>query len=268
MKSLIFWNEYHKGDCHFTRTFLKNIAKSNAGWKFYRCHALERTLHDVPMEYIKEKIPGIPVTNVHIGREHGRFTKPFKPYFFGLCGKSYTMMFDHICNKFGLVCDTSDYTPVINYSMFDIQKVDDFLSSIQKPCVIVSNGDTLSGQIHNFAMDPIVDRLKPFFTVVTTKDRKKDGEYFIGDIVKRKDEDLSELSYMSTKAHGFIGRCSGPWSFSIVKENRNGKLKMIYIAKDAGGVHWDDGVVSNSYWISSKSNMNVMLEKITHILGV
>ena len=267
MKSLIFWNRYHKGDCHFCRTFLKNIAKNNAGWKFYRSHTIERTLHDVPMEYTKKIIPGIDAVNIHIGQERGKYTKPHKPYFFGLCPKAYIAMFTDICKKFGLTCDTSDYTPVIDYSMFDIQKVDDFLSSIQKPCVIVSNGDVLSDQVYNFAMDPIIDRLKPFFTVVTTKDRGQKGEYFIGDIVKRDDEDLSELSYLSTKSYAFIGRCSGPWSFSIVKENHNGSLKMIYIAKDVGGIHWDD-VVNNSYWIPSTDSMNIMLDKIIHILGV
>jgi len=264
MKALIFYNDYHKGDCHLCRSFLKNIAISNPGWKFYRSHAIERTLHDVPMEYIKEILPDIFAANIHIGQKHGKYTKPWKSRFHGICPDGYKAMFRSICEKYNLICNVSDYIPVIDYSLFDIQKIDSFFSFIQKSCVIVSNGDVLSGQIHNFSMDPIIERLKSFFTVVTTKDRKKKGEYYIGNIVGRYDEDLSELSYLSTRAYAIVGRSSGPYVFSIVKENFNGKLKMICIAIDKGGLYWKNA--RNDYWIPASDKMSAMLIKIEHIL--
>jgi hypothetical protein len=243
---------------------LKNIAKNNPGWKFYRFHMVERTLHDVPMEYIANGIHGIPMAETWIGQQRARFTGPWKPRGFGICPDAYKSMFKAICEEYKLVCDTTDYIPTIDYSLFDIQKIDDFLSSIRRPCVIVSNGDVLSGQAPNFSMDPIVEKLKSYFTVVTTKNRKQEGEYYIGDIVKREDEDLSELSYLSTKAYAIIGRSSGPYIFSVVKENFNGKLRMICIANDEGGLYWENA--NNDYWIPSSDGMNIILDKVMDIL--
>lgn len=266
MKSLVFKNDYHKGDLHQVRTFLTNIAKNNPGWRFYRCHAKERTLHDVPMTYIKksqleERLPGIPVEDVWIGRDNHKWRK-----LYGHSPDGYKAIFKIICNKYNFVCDVSDYIPVINYSMFSIQKVDAFLSTIQKPCVIVSNGKVLSGQIHNFAMDPIIEKLKPFFTVVTTRDRKRKGEYYTGNIIQRGAEDLAEISYLSTKSYAIVGRSSGPFIFSLVKENYNSKLKMICIAKKKRGSYWDNA--QNDYWIPATDSMDVMITKISHILGI
>ena len=261
MKSLIFKNDWHKGDCHQVRTFLKNIALHNPDWKFYRCHAIERTLHDVPMEYIKELIPDILVEDVWIARDNHKYIFGFG----GITPRGYSAIFEHICIKHGLVCDTTDYLPYIDYSLFDIRKVDDFLSIVQKPVVIVSNGDVFSGQISNFSMDPIVDRLKSFFTIVTTKDRKKPGEYFIGDIVGREDEDLSELSYLSTKSHGFVGRWSGPSCFVTVKDNDySGSLKIINIVNSDK----PDWLTTNPvHWVLYKGGMGAVLNKVCHILG-
>lgn len=268
MKSLIFKCDYHKGDCHHSRMFLKNIVRSNPSWKFYRRHEMERTLHDVPMEYITNDIPGIPVTDFWVGAKKQKFLDLQGPPGRRYCGiwpGALKALWDDICKEHGLICDTSDYIAEIDYSMFETGKIDRFLSAIKKPCVVVSNGIVRSGQAHNFSMDPIIDKLKPFFTIVTTKDRKKSGEYFIGNIVKRTDEDLSELSYLSTKAHAFIGRSSGPYVFSLVKKNYNGKLKMICIAKDKEAVYWD---ADNSYWMSSSLSIGILVAKISKILGV
>ena len=267
VKSLIFKCDYHKGDCHHSRMFLKNIVKSNPGWKFYRRHEMERTLHDVPMEYIIENIPGIPVVDFWVGAKKQKFLNLQGPkrLYLGIWPGALKALWNDICTEHHLVCDTSDYIAEIDYSMFETEKIDAFFSTIKKPCVIVSNGIVRSGQAHNFSMDPIIDKLKPFFTIVTTKDRNKLGEYFIGDIVKRPDEDLSELSYLSTKAYAFIGRSSGPYVFSLVKENYNSLLKMICIAKDPEAVYWD---AHNSYWISSALDIKVLVAKISKILGV
>lgn len=263
-KTLIFKNLWHKGDCHLCRPFLKSIAANNPGWKFYRCHWVERTLHDVPMEYIGKLLPGVPVVDVWIGSENRKFLDPQKHLFLGICPNAYKSMFDAICEKYGLICDTSDHIPTIDYSLYEIQKIDNFLLGIHQPCVIVSNGDVRSTQSHNFSMDFIIDRMKLSFTVVTTKDRQKKDEYFIGDIVGRSDEDLSELSYLSTKSYAIIGRASGPYSFATVKENFNGDLKMICIAKQKESLYWKNA--SSSYWIPSSDSADIMLEKITHIL--
>jgi hypothetical protein len=267
MKSLIFHNGWHKGDCHLCRSFLKDIVAKNPSWKFYRMHAMERTLHDVPMEYLKKVIPGVPLVDIWIGSENRKYLEEhLSTTFYGIRPVAYQAMFRAICEKYNLECNLSDYIPDIDYSLYDTQKIDTFLSSIQKPCVIVSNGDVLSYQSHNFNMGPIIEKLKSFFTVVVTKDRGKKDEYFIGDIVERKDEDLTELSYLSTKSFAFIGRASGPYIFSLVKENFNGKLKMICIAKHKEFLYW--GQRENNYFIPSMNSIDIISNEIMAILGV
>jgi len=233
---------------------------------------MERTLHDVPMDYIEKPIPGIPVVSIWIGQQNRKFLAPQKDRFQGICPSAYTAMFNEICKKYSLICDTSNVTPKIDYSMFDIHKIDKFLSTIRKPCVIVSNTQVLSGQAGGKVcasptyMDFIIDHLKPHFTVVTTKDRRKEGEYFIGNIVRRSDEDLSELSYLSTKSYGIIGRSSGPYVFSIVEENFNGPLQMICLTLDKEGVYWE--TATNTHWLRINEEKKFILTQISKFLNI
>lgn len=125
-----------------------------------------------------------------------------------------------------------EYVPTINYDVYEIEKIKDFVDSHKGPKVLVCNGDVRSSQIHNFSFNPYIEEIKKTSTVITTQKTGVSNVYYTGDIIQAKNGDLNEISYLSKFCDIIIGRGSGPFCYCETKENYfNERKRMISITK-------------------------------------
>ena len=123
--------------------------------------------------------------------------------------------------------DPEYYLPSIDYkklSDFDLinSSINSAISNYEK-VIFISNGDVKSNQSTNFDFTPIIKNLASkfpnyIFLITNDIDNKLPNVVYAGNITNRK-QDLLYLSYFSTLSNVIIGRSSGPYTFSLVKEN-------------------------------------------------
>ena len=119
------------------------------------------------------------------------------------------------------------YIPSIDFNYIEKENINTFLSLYKnKLKILVSNGKTLSGQAFNFDFNPILSELsekyKDVVFIATDDSNKilKENLYYTRDIINL-NCDLNEIAYLSTFCDIIIGRSSGPYSFTHIKENIN-----------------------------------------------
>ena len=82
-------------------------------------------------------------------------------------------------------------------------------------------------------MKPIIDNLserfdESVFFITEDFENKNKNVYYTGDFIKNVDNDLHEISYLSTKCNMILGRNSGPMCVCLTKENLFNKNKIVY----------------------------------------
>jgi hypothetical protein len=117
--------------------------------------------------------------------------------------------------------------PSINYEkLSDFESISSLFKNTVKgyeKVIFISNGDVQSKQSLNFDFAPIIRNLSSrfpnyIFLITNDIDNKSSNVIYTGNITNRK-QDLLYLSYFSTLSNVIIGRSSGPYTFSLVKEN-------------------------------------------------
>lgn len=116
------------------------------------------------------------------------------------------------------------YIPQINFSHVEKACIDKFCSDHPNKKVFLSNGDVLSGQSYNFDFTPSLARLADEFPNITfivshKTPINRPNIHYTNDIININECDLNEIGYLSTYCNICIGRGSGPFCFSHIKEN-------------------------------------------------
>jgi hypothetical protein len=116
------------------------------------------------------------------------------------------------------------YLPTIDYDQFDVEKIDKFISIDSNKKILLCNGPTLTGQ--SFAEDfsdilPDICNLHPDKTFICTKSFNTNipNLKFTNDIIGIQGSDLNEIGYLSRYCDLIIGKHSGPFMFTLTKEN-------------------------------------------------
>jgi len=129
-------------------------------------------------------------------------------------------------NIFDKFKDIGYYIPSINYEKLNIYKIKEFFKK-DKKYVLISNNFVLSGQAPNIPMNCLIEMLannNPNIIFIATNSEEgkilKDNIIYCDDLTE-KGFNLNEISYISTLCNVIVGRSSGAYSFSIVKENMN-----------------------------------------------
>lgn len=122
-----------------------------------------------------------------------------------------------------------DYLPEIDNSYYPFKQPFDVLENI----VLISNCDVLSGQSNNFDFNPIINYIANKFPSLKFVITNKNGNgillsnvYYFQDIVKVSGCDLNEISLFSKNIPIIVGRNSGPHTFCFTKENLMNKDKV------------------------------------------
>jgi len=153
------------------------------------------------------------------------------------------LMFKEIYRKLGITLDKLDYyLPSINFDKIETDNIDNFLKDKKLITILISNGKVKSEQAANFDFNPIINRLSTTFNDVlflTTHYTNISSSNIINisDITKMTN-DLNEIAYLSTFCDIIVGRGSGPYCFTIVKDNLfNNKITFMAFCENP-----DDGI--------------------------
>lgn len=249
MKSICFFCHFHNGDIYHIKEFLIDIS-SQLKTKYYIAHENSHLLtHDIDIEHISiSKIPllvGKHYTKfietedcLYVNVWIGGYFSPDNEYNMECSLRGFHRMFSLICNaindRYGIslkLKDPEHYFPSIDYSKFDCKSIDEFLSEDKNDKVLICNGPSLSGQSrYNSDMSEIIEPLSqenPDKTFILTKKFKTDCSNikFTDDIINSQSCDLNEISYVSKFCKLIVGRNSGPFCFTVTKENINDENK-------------------------------------------
>ena len=249
-KEIVFFNAFNNGDLHYSRQFVKHIMSSiglNASYAHNKCEYL---LADtglkckrIDLQPFREKsfvvAPdlGLLLMNTWVAQEHQK-------WFEGCTLHANYRMFTETCSHLGIsLLPESEYIPVIDYSFFEGTK---HCSIETDKNIFVSNGPALSGQGRNFDLDSVVEKLasrypscKFFVTApfATGRTNILDANKVVPFVEGR--SNLNELSYLSTKCSVIVGRASGPFCFSHVRDNLLDPEKtFIVFSNDPKEGHW------------------------------
>lgn len=165
------------------------------------------------------------VLNTWIGCDHLTF---LGAHGWGCFYENYFELCKYVANHFSLeIPSYDDLLPTIDYlKLPNIEKVKENLTKFTnsyKKIILVSTGPVNSSQSCNFDFTNIINTLSieyPDFLFLTTThiDITNKNVLFTENITNTK-TDLLYISYISTKCDMIIGRTSGPYCYSQVKEN-------------------------------------------------
>jgi ADP-heptose:LPS heptosyltransferase len=245
MKKIVFYSHAHRGDICISRPFIEHIIEKIDA-DYYYAHFWEKyILRDMRLKYIDIDSVDILSDKRHVGNfEHediiyintwiGNYFSHSKPGY-GECTlqSTYDLMYTEI---FDFLKNTSksdislknilEYFPSIDYSYFKIDKIDEFIKvNDNRKIILFCNGPSLSGQCeYNGDMKEIIQSLSEKYNdmmfITTHKiDVSNKNVKYTGDIIQSNECDLNEIAYLSKFCNLIIGRSSGPFIYTNIKEN-------------------------------------------------
>jgi len=248
MKTLYFNNfNCHNGDLHYYREFIKDIISKTNFDEYYllESHDSSKLLSDIPnlkfgklnsncfINQTHYKINQDTYINIHFVRTDISYyiLKDNDWHNYNSLLDAYIKYYTIIYNKLNIQLSEKDYyIPEINYSIFDIQNVNKYVENNNKFKVLICNGTVLSSQSDDINFLSLIEKLSTDYNdidfILTEKiNLIKDNVLFTDDIINCNFPDLNEISYLSTFCNIIIGRASGPFCFTLTKNNFNDKNK-------------------------------------------
>jgi hypothetical protein len=299
-KKIIFFNHYHNGDIHLSRSFVRKIIdylkRDNIEFSYSHKNNSSilcdipnliydpNAIHNIDHNLSYKKIDDILYINTWYGQQHNHNLNKY-----GITFDTLYTNFDNICNNtLGLSLssisnDLISFFPTIDYEQFFINRAIDWLKQHQSKKVFIANGHALSWQAHNFHLTPIIidiaNRHKNKIFILSNIE----GNYILpsnviysSDIIQKEAFDLNENSFVASHCDVIIGRASGAFSFSMTKSNlfeKNIKfLCLSNLPSIANNKFWLDKLFHNKinyssqFIISNEKNINNVVNLIEGII--
>ena len=278
---LIFYNHYHRGDIHFSRSFVEHTVRS-----------LRETSEDIEFLYIHQNSPDtasdipnvVEIANQRIiwpnkvqivsgMQEDGELILGVNTWIgsndriFGSNGgccfagnlEMWQMIWEILENEHGLKVippeNPHDLLPKIDYDHYDhCSFIDDHIKNTDgkyRKRIFVSNGPVLSGQAINFDFDPIIGKVVEenpdcVFYLTDNTSLEAPNIYSTRELINKNGCDLNENSYLSTFCDVLVGRASGPFAFSCCHNNFMDESKTFCI--------FSNGIDEGAWFIGGKCN--------------
>lgn len=254
---VVFYNNYHNGDIHYSKEFIKDIMKKykakNYSYYFDLEHVCDKNIikdcnikyeSKIPENILQEEQLTINDDTIYINTWVGQKNKYFVDNI-GINLKANYEIYKEIYKKLNIKLENIEhYIPNIDYGYFDIKKINHFLEGKEKYIkILISNGITRSGQCDNFDMNEIIDCISSLyknvlFVLTDSKNRiDKNNIFYTDDIIDKKC-DLNEISYLSTFCDIIIGRSSGPYAFTMTRDNLFNSKKTFICFCDKPEYEW------------------------------
>jgi hypothetical protein len=185
----------------------------------------------------------------------------------GCCFDNYWGFLNDMIRHYGIdMLDQEWYLPSVDYTkLSDFKEIStkfqEKISEYDK-IILISNGDVHSRQSMNFNFEPIIIELSkkhPNYLFLVTKNLQYESKniLYTTDLTNR-EQDLLYISYFSTKCDVIIGRSSGPYVYSLVKENIMDEKKTIisFNNKECEGYFYR-GLKSKFVWSNNYDLNNI-----------
>lgn len=309
-KNILFYNLWHNGDVFSGRGYIKHIINSlpNVRFGYYHVNNPKIVSDLVRMQFKpdlnKRQVEQLTLhkifeteKTVYINTWVGAYFYQFKSvdhvdFIANLEGeehanyrslhKIYKFIIDYLNKNYQtniqLNNNPLDYVPEIDWLKYETDSANDFIKSkIGKKHLICNGGvRSLQSSLGNFSniIQPLA-KMYPHDNFICTEkfDTDINNIYFTQDIFNMQN-DLNEISYLSTHCDTIIGKNSGPFMFTHVKDNINNRnkifLAMSHNISDCYTYHMknlpcsyyftsnESSVESNIYNIVSRSHGSIM----------
>ena len=245
MKKLIFFNQFHNGDCFVGKEYVSEMARQlkEKGVTFAYAHNNHSDIikdlelrHDMehlglnnipPMDRMSRVAESQDKETVFLNTWVGCWQGTMFPFGEHINFQRLHNIWREYFKYFDLefIEDADHYLPTIDFSCgaFDLSGANSFITS-EENYIIICNGSANSGQSRvgdlRHTINLLAEDLKNYKIVCTEKfDTPHDNVIFTSDIFGNKESDLNLIAYISTYAKLIVGKNSGPFSYCQFKVN-------------------------------------------------
>jgi len=257
--NIYFYNAWHNGDLHVSRTFVRYIMENIKAENYFYMHNNSPTvLQDIPNLHQQPY-------SLNIQNKHGYFKRGNDVYInTWYCSYNNEYLNNNEMTIFVLINifkrtlkelfgheilnNPLYFLPRIDYTKFNVFKVDDLVAIDTRKKVLICNNTADSGQSENFDFDPVIETISNQYPdilfIISNKKRyiEKGNVRYCEDIIPYPNN-LNEISYLSKFCSVIVGRLSGPQTFSAIQDNfLDSKKKIITFVKTGiNGYTFGDG---------------------------
>lgn len=236
MKKLIFFNQFHNGDCFVGKGYVKELMANLPGVEFAYAHNNHKDiLKDLNIEHLglnnippmdrMTKVAESPdketvFVNTWVGcwqgekfpyGQHINFTRLHEIW------REYFKYFNIDFKK-----SFHEYLPTIDFNYFDLGDGPKFVED-GAPIILFCNGPANSGQsmVGDMAVciSAIAEHFPDYKIVLTHSVDVKAPNIFNVRPIFNQDSDLNQISWLASKSKLIIGKNSGPFSYCQSKDN-------------------------------------------------
>ena len=272
------YNHLHNGDIFFSRGLLKLLSQKyevimyhNNNTPLFSDLSYVEEIKGIPSEFLPEtdssQIAHSGVINAWIGQGglHYHSRPPC-----GCTFENYFEIIKDVARYLNLnLSNIEDYLPEVNFNKvgnYDvISSKMNHLKLKYKKIILISNGDVMSEQSSNFDFTDIVDELSKkyhdyLFLLTKNTYLLKENVIYTEDITQIL-PDLLQISLISLFCDVIIGRDSGPYCFTHVKDNilNPNKKYICFSGNRQSGIFYSNSKVdftwSNNYNLNDIKNI-------------
>lgn len=244
-KRIVFFNYFHNGDIHVSRGFVKQIVSKvkqmEPDTQFAYAHkGSPDLLADIPhlgfdgngLSIINNEHSNLHNANdtIYINTWYGQQNFKYMNRHGVSMDTLYAAMNDSCKDIWGFSLndiseDPAVFYPTIDYDHYHVQYARNWINQHPEKKIFVSNGMTLSGQAHNFAMGPLIDIIarkhgdKTFILSNLENGITANNIHFSERIIQKGNSDLNENAFLSEYCDTIIGRASGSFTFALTHNN-------------------------------------------------
>lgn len=245
MKCIVFFSNGHNGDIIHSKSFIDDISSNVTFPCLYNYKGRPEIIDDIEAKYTqicpKNYYDTFIESNSILYVNTWLYPYIIQPEYNGVTLKTNYKIFELVYKKINSLFNTNlrlkpikDYFPSIDFSKINCDSVTKFVSNDTARKVLFCNGKIRSGQSkYNGNMSDLIVKLASTYKNITFIATEKfncnlDNIKFTDDIINIKGCDLNQIGYLSTFCDLIIGRNSGPFCFTTIKDNLNNPNKTFY----------------------------------------
>ena len=276
IKKIIFYNNFHNGDVHFSRGILKIVSNYFPDSEYFYLHKNKKGLLkdltyitesdldeycdiEESVRFIDDKI----YINTWYGQNHRKYLN-----IGGTTLLTIKLILENILNLLNKqhLIEDRDLLPSMEFENIKTPNVPKDFN------VLICNNNSMSGQANNVNLNEMINIISEnnphiIFYVTDKINLNKQNIIYTSDITKNT-PDLVEISYISTKCKIIVGRASGPYSFSITDTNLLDESKSFFaLCNEYKTGIWDSNIANCKYYHGSYNNVDTITETIQNIIN-